>query len=189
MLQVEMSAKVRSSAGKGAMRRLRVSGKTPAIVYGGGSVALPLELDSKTLMQQLLAIYRRNVIVTLKVEGEGDRHVLVGEVQTDPVRDTLIHADFCEIDLQKPRRFKVPVVFTGVAKGVDLGGEMFIEKKIVVLEGLPLDIPDECTLIVTDLKIGEHLNFGNIALPESIKLISDAKTICVKVDKKLGETK
>lgn len=187
MLQVEMSATVRSSSGKGAMRRLRVSGKTPAVVYGGGSTALSLELDSKTLMHQLLEIYRRNVIVTLKIEGEGDRHVLLGEVQTDPVRDTLIHADFCEVDLQKPRRFKVPVIYNGVAKGVDFGGEMFIEKNSVVLEGLPLDIPDECTLNVTDLKIGDYLNFGNITLPESLKLVSDAEAVCVKVDKKLGE--
>lgn len=186
MIQVEMSAAVRTSFGKGAMRRLRVAGKTPAVVYGGGTAAMPLELDSKTLMHQLLGIYRRNAIITLKVDGEGDKHVLVGEVQTDPIRDTLIHADFSEIDLQKPRRFKVPVVFSGVAKGVDLGGEMFIEHESVVLEGLPLDIPDECNLDVTDLKIGEHLNLGNIALPDSLKLVSDAATVCVKVDKKLA---
>lgn len=187
MLQVEMAATVRSSSGKGAMRRLRVSGKTPAVVYGGGAAALPLELDSKILMHQLLEIYHRNVIVTLKIEGDGERHVMLGEVQTDPIRDTLIHADFCQIDLEKPRRFKVPVVYKGVAKGVDFGGEMFVEKDSVVLEGLPLNIPDECTLDVTDLKIGDHLNFGNISLPETIKLISDAENVCVKVDKKLGK--
>lgn len=187
MLQVEMSATVRSSLGKGAMRRLRVAGKTPAIVYGRGFTALPVELDSKVLMHKLLGIYRRNAIITLKIDGEGDRHVLVGEVQTDPIRDTLVHADFCAIDLQKPRRFKVPVVFSGVAKGVDLGGEMFIEHESVVLEGLPLDIPDECNLDVTNLKIGDHLNLGNIVLPDSLKLVSDAATVCVKVDKKLGK--
>jgi len=187
MLQVEMAATVRTAKGKGAMRRLRMAGKTPAIVYGSGSTALPLELDAKTLMHQLLEVYHRNVVVTLKVEGEGERYVLMGEVQTDPVRDSLIHADFCQIDIQKPRRFKVPVVYSGVAKGVDFGGEMFIEKDSVVLEGLPLEIPDECTLNVTDLKIGEHLNFGNITLPESLKLISDAETVCVKIDKKLGD--
>lgn len=63
MIQVEMSAAVRTSFGKGAMRRLRVAGKTPAIVYGGGAAAMPLELDSKTLMHQLLGIYRRNAII------------------------------------------------------------------------------------------------------------------------------
>lgn len=186
MIQVEMSAAVRTSSGKGAMRRLRSAGKTPAIVYGKGAAALPLELDSKSLMHQLLEIYHYNAVVTLKIDGQNDRHVLVGEVQTDPIRDTLVHADFCEIDIKKPRRFDVPVVFTGIAKGVDLGGEMFIEKESVTLEGLPLDIPNECSLDVTELKIGDFLNLGNIVLPESLKLISDASTVCVKVDKKLS---
>jgi large subunit ribosomal protein L25 len=187
MLQVEMSASVRKSTGKGPMRQLRMAGKTPAVVYGGGLTAMPLEMESKTLMQKLLGIIRRNAVVTLKIDGESDRHVLLGEVQTDPVRDTLIHADFCEIDLKKTRRFNVPVVFTGLAKGVDFGGEMFIEEDSVVLEGLPLDIPDECSLDVTELRIGDELNFGNISLPETLKLISDADTVCVKVDKKLGK--
>lgn len=187
MLQVEMSASVRNSTGKGAMRQLRMIGKTPAVVYGGGTTALPLEMDSKIMMQQLLEIIRRNAVVTLKIDGDKDRHVLLGEVQTDPIRDTLIHADFCEIDLQKPRRFSVPVVFTGVAKGVDFGGEMFIEHDSVVLEGLPLDIPDQCSLDVTELKIGDYMNFGNISLPATLKLVSNTDTVCVKVDKKLGK--
>ena len=186
MLQVELSASVRTATGKGAMRQLRMKGKTPAVVYGGGAAALSLEMDTKSLMQQLLEIYRRNAVVTLKIDGDKDRHVLVGEVQTDPVRDTLIHADFCEIDLQKARRFDVPVVFTGVAKGVDLGGEMFIEHKSVTLEGLPLDIPDQFSLDVTDLRIGDHMTFGNIFLPQTLKLISNADKVCVKVGKKIS---
>lgn len=187
MLQIEMSASVRTSTGKGAMRQLRMNGKTPAVIYGKGATALPLEMDSKIMMQQLLEIVRRNAVVTLKIDGDKDRHVLLGEVQTDPIRDTLIHADFCEIDLQKARRFNVPVVFTGVAKGVDFGGEMFIEHDTVVLEGLPLDIPDQCSLDVTELKIGDHLNLGDITLPDTLKLVSKADTVCVKVDKKLGK--
>ena len=186
MLQVELSASVRTSTGKGAMRQLRLKGKTPAVVYGGGAAALALEMDSKVLTQQLLDIYSQNAVVTLKIEGDKDRHVLVGEVQTDPVRDTLIHADFCEIDLQKARRFDVPIVYTGVAKGVDLGGEMFVEHDSVTLEGLPLDIPDQCTLDVTELKIGDQMTFENIALPPNLKLISKGDKVCVKVGKKIN---
>ena len=187
MLQVEMSASLRTATGKGAMRQLRLQGKTPAVVYGGGAAAVPLALDSKVMMQQLLEIYRQNAVVTLKVEGDKERHVLLGEVQTDPVRDTLIHADFCEIDLKKPRCFDVPLVFTGVAKGVDFGGEMFVEHDSVAIEGLPLDIPDQCSLDVTELKIGDHLTLGSIQLPANLKLVSRADSVCVKVDKKIGK--
>jgi large subunit ribosomal protein L25 len=181
MLQVEMSASVRKGAGKGAMRRLRMAGKTPAIVYGGGSDALPLELETASFFQQLLAIYRSNCVVTLKVDDGSTRHVIMGEVQTDPVRDTLLHADFVEIDLNKPRRFTVPLAFTGKAKGIDFGGVLQISRNEVVLEGAPLDIPDDIKIDITPLKIGDSIAIGAISLPETIKLVTKADAVCVAV--------
>jgi len=181
MLQVEMSASVRKGVGKGAMRRLRMEGKTPAIVYGDGSEALPLELETSSFFQQLLEIYRGNCVVTLKVDDGSTRHVLMGEVQTDPVRDTLLHADFVEVDLSKPRRFTVQLVFTGKAKGVDFGGELQVSKNEVVLEGNPLDIPDDIKIDVTPLKIGDSITVGSISISEKIKLITKADAVCVAV--------
>ena len=156
MLQVEISASVRNTSGKGPMRQLRMKGMTPAVVYGGGAEAQKLQLDSKTLMSQLLEFYRKNTIVTLKVDGSAEKTVMVGEVQTDPVSDTLIHVDFCEIDLQKDRAFTVPIILKGKAKGVDLGGRLETLTTEVVLEGKPLDIPDECVVDVSSMQIGSR---------------------------------
>ncbi len=181
MLQVEMSASVRTGTGKGAMRRLRMDGKTPAVVYGAGSSALALQLETTTFFQQLLEMYHRNCVVTLKVDDGSTRHVIVKEVQTDPVRDTLLHADFVEIDLGKPRRFTVPLSFTGKAKGVDFGGELQIGKKEVLLEGNPLDIPDDIQIDITPLKIGDSISVGSVSIPESVTLITKADTVCVAV--------
>jgi large subunit ribosomal protein L25 len=181
MLQVEMSASVRKGSGKGAMRRLRMDGKTPAVVYGAGSEALALQLETSGFFQQLLEMYHRNCIVTLKVDDGSSRHVLVKEVQTDPVRDTLLHADFLEIDLAKPRRFTVPLDFTGKAKGVDFGGELQISKKEVVLEGAPLDIPDDIKVDISPLKIGDSISVGSVSIPDTVKLITNADIICVAV--------
>ncbi|HSO09472.1 MAG TPA: hypothetical protein VLR45_05750, partial [Desulfoprunum sp.] len=63
---------------------------------------------------------------------------------------------------------------------------MFVEYNSVTLEGLPLDIPDQFSLEVTDLKIGDHMTFGDISLSPSLKLISKADTVCVKVGKKIN---
>lgn len=181
MLQVEMSASVRKETGKGAMRRLRVDGKTPAVIYGVGSEALALQLETSTFFQQLLDMYHRNCVVTLKVDDGSTRHVLMKEVQTDPVRDTLLHADFLEIDLTKPRRFTVPLAFTGKAKGVDFGGELVISKNEVILEGTPLDIPDDIQIDITPLKIGDSISVGSVSIPDTVKLITSADIICVAV--------
>ena len=181
MLQVEMSASVRTGTGKGAMRRLRMDGKTPAVVYGAGSKALALQLETSIFFQQLLDMYHRNCVVTLKIDDGSTRHVLVKDVQTDPVRDTLLHADFVEIDLGKPRRFTVPLAFTGKAKGIDFGGELQIEKREVVLEGNPLDIPDDIKIDITPLKIGESITVGSVSIPENVILVTKADAICVAV--------
>jgi len=182
MLQVEMSAAVRTVTGKGAMRRLRNEGFTPAVVYGAGGEAISLQMDTKSMMATLLEIYRHNAVITLNVEG-GARSVVVKEVQTDPIHDTLIHADFCEIDLEMPKVFSVPLTFEGTAKGVDLGGRLETYVSSVLLEGKPLDIPNEVTLNVAGINIGEHLTFSAIVLPENLKMVSRADAACVGVVK------
>lgn len=183
MLQVEMTAAVRTVTGKGPMRRLRSEGITPAVVYGAGGEALALQLDTKSMMAQLLEIYRRNAVVTMKIDGAADRSVVLKEVQTDPVMDTLIHADFCEIDLEKAAVFNVPLRYEGTAKGVDLGGRLETYADSVMLEGKPLDIPNDVVLNVAGIAIGEHLSFSAIALPENVKMISKATAPCVGVVK------
>ncbi|GAB6193780.1 50S ribosomal protein L25 [Desulfocastanea catecholica] len=187
MLQVEISASVRNTSGKGPMRQLRMQGMTPAVVYGRGAEAQNLQLDTKTLMAQLLEFYRKNTIVTLKVDGAGDKSVMVGEVQTDPVRDTLIHVDFCEIDLEKERAFTVPIILQGKAKGVDLGGHMIVGCTTVVLQGKPLDIPDECIVNVASMSIGDQIQCASLGVPESVKMVTDPETVVVSIIKPGGE--
>ena len=183
MLQVEISASVRNTSGKGPMRQLRMKGMTPAVVYGGGAEAQKLQLDSKTLHTKLLEFYRRNTIVTLKVDGGSEKTVMVGEVQTDPVRDTLIHVDFCEIDIEKDRAFTVPITLKGTAKGVDLGGHMNVSCNEVVLEGKPLDIPDECIIDITSMAIGDLVKCAALSIPANIKMLTDPKTVAVSIMK------
>lgn len=183
MLQVEMSASVRTASGKGPMRQLRMKGMTPAVVYGGGAEALKLQLDSKMLMAQLLHFYRRNAVVTLKVDGEVEKSVVVGEVQTDPVRDTLVHVDFLEIDLEKNRAFNVPVVYQGVAKGVDLGGVLNVIHGDLVIEGKPLDVPDEFVVDVTSMVMGDEITCGAIPVPENVKMLTDSEAVAVSIIK------
>jgi large subunit ribosomal protein L25 len=164
------------------MRRLRVEGKTPAVVYGNGAEALALQFETKTFFQDLLEVHRKNCVVTLNIDDGSTRHVLVKEIQTDPIRDTLLHADFLEIDLSKARRFTVPLIFEGKAKGVDLGGELEISNNSVVLEGNPLDIPDDIKVEISQLKIGDKITVGSLAIPEKVKLISKSGAVCVAVN-------
>lgn len=183
MYQVEISASVRETSGKGAMRRLRVKGLTPGVVYGGGREAQSIQLDSKILMGQLLEFYKVNTVVTLKVDGLPDRSVVVGEVQTHPVKETLIHADFCEIDLEEEREFSVPVVFEGTPKGVDLGGIKTILSEKIVLKAKPLDIPNEIVVNVKNLAIDGVISVGDVQFADTITVVTSAQKGLITVIK------
>ena len=186
MLQVEMSASVRKDSGKGAMRRLRKAGMTPAVVYGEGVENVALQFETVSFFQQLLQIYRTNAVVTMKIDDGTSKSCILKEVQTDPVKDTLIHADFQEIDLSKSRKFEVPLKYVGTAKGADLGGVMNTPLNYVVIDGAPLDIPNEFEIDVTDLAIGDKIAVSALEIPEGLNLVTDPSATCVLIDKPGG---
>ena len=181
MLQVDVTASKRDSFGKCAMRRLRVSGNTPAVLYGNDKDVIALQLETTPFLKSLFQISRKNAVVNLSINGEDTRHVVMREIQTDPVDDSLIHADFFEINLQKPKTFNVPIEFVGIAKGTDLGGRLIIHTPTIQLEGLPLDIPDNISIDIADLAIGDSITNSVIELPANVKMVSSASDLCVEV--------
>jgi large subunit ribosomal protein L25 len=184
MLQVTMPSAKRSVFGKGPMRRLRSDGKTPAVMYSGGKDPLALEFDTPLLFKNLLYIHGRNAVVSLEIEGDDqkNRQVLVQEIQKDPVSDRLIHVDFLEIDVNKPMEFQVPINLVGVARGVDMGGELVVHASEVRLRGCPLDLPDAIEMDITELDRGEAgLTFGDLPLPDNVELLDDSEKTFVEV--------
>lgn len=180
MLQVDMSASIRESFGKGAMRRLRVSGNTPAVLYGNDKDVTSLQLETKPFLKTLYQISRKNAVVNLSIDGD-TRHVMMREIQTDPVTDSIIHADFLEINLETARSFSVNIELIGKAIGVDRGGELVTHATVVRLEGAPLDIPETVEVDVSGVDAGESILFGNIKLPENVMMVSDGDIVCVEV--------
>ncbi len=184
MLQVTVGATVRDITGKGPMRRLRMAGKTPGVVYCGGKQALVLEFETSALWKELYTLHQRNAVITLKVEGEqqAERHTLVQEIQKDPVTGKLIHVDFLEISLEASKTFEVPIEFTGTAQGVAMGGELQIHRSSLHLQGKPLDIPDTVTVDLTPLKKGEAgYTLGDLVLPAGVTMLDKPTLPCVVV--------
>jgi large subunit ribosomal protein L25 len=185
MLQLEMAATIRQNFGKEAMRSLRQQGQTPAILYGPKTDPLALSLETKDFSKALLFLHGQNAVFALEVVG-GDaktkRHVLLKEVQTDPVRDTVIHADFYEISLEEQLTLPVPIKFSGKPKGVDMGGVLNIALHNVHVQGRPLDIPDEIEVDITDLELhGPPITCGDLALPINVVLMDDPSRVCASV--------
>jgi large subunit ribosomal protein L25 len=185
MIQQDMTASKRQDFGKGASHRFRKDGLTPAILYGGKKDSVALSLDEKILTRALLKLHGQNAVVNLHIEGEKGRkthHVLIKDVQKDPISDTLIHVDFFEILLDKKITLAVQMKYIGIAKGVDLGGILNISAQTVKINGLPLDIPDEIVIDVSPLDLGGQGFFcKDLEIPENVTLEEDPERSCVSV--------
>lgn len=182
MLQVDISATKRTVFGKGEMRRLRMDKQTPAVMYSKGKDAVALQFDEKELYKELLFIHGRNAVVTLDVDGLGKRPVLVQEIQKDPVVELVLHVDFLEIELDQVINFTVPVSLAGAPKGVEVGGELHVPRESVTLRGCPLDVPDELVVDITELERGgAAISCGDLAIPDSVKMLDDPSLTCAAV--------
>ena len=184
MIQKDLPAAVRTVTGKGPMRRLRMDKKTPGVVYSKGNTTVSLQFDTALLFKQLLAIRGRNAVVNLQVQGDDKetRHVLVKEIQKDPVDGGVVHIDFQEILLDKERTFTVPINYTGTAKGVDLGGELQVMRSELTLKGQPLDIPDSIDVDVTKLvQGGPGINLNELVLPQGATMLDKGDVLGVIV--------
>jgi large subunit ribosomal protein L25 len=185
MIQQDMTASLRQEFGKGATHQLRQRGYAPAILYGGKMEPIALAMDAKTLTRDLLKLHGHNVVLSLDIEGDKSKkkhYVLIKDIQTDPITDTVLHVDFLEIELEKEIVMEVPILYTGTAKGVDMGGILNIMAHTVKIKGLPLDILDEITVDVTSLELGGvGVCCGDLAIPENVTLEEELDRVCIAV--------
>jgi len=111
------------------------------------------------------------------LDGESTPVMLVDR-QVDPVKGTLLHADFKRIDLTKRLRVSIPVHTTGEAAGVKVqGGLLEVITRMIEIECLPDEIPEGFTVDVTELMIGQAKRASDVALSGSMKLVSAPETV------------
>jgi large subunit ribosomal protein L25 len=175
---ITITAESRDSRGKNEARRLRAKGSMPAVLYGTGLAPLAVAVSPKELTGILNSKTGHNTIFNLDVTGKENVPVMIVDWQYDPIRDNLLHVDLKRIDLTKRITVKVPVVTVGDPKGVKLqGGLHEIITREVEIECLPDDIPEQFTLNVAELMIGQSVRGSDIPLKESMKLLSPADTV------------
>jgi large subunit ribosomal protein L25 len=165
----------REGAGKGAARKLRASGRIPAILYGQGRQTVSVSLDPRALEKALRA-GGANTLLDLTVTGRADLGspvALVKELQRDPLRGAILHADLYQVDLSKTVEVEVPIHLLGKPKGLDFGGILEHTLREVALECLPRAIPAAIEVDVSELSIGDVVHVRDLVLPEGVTLVSD----------------
>ena len=175
---ITIAAESRDSRGKNEARRLRASGSMPAVLYGGADGASAVAVSPKEVTRILNSKTGHNTIFNLSVTGKEDTPVMIIDWQYDPIKDSLLHVDLKRIDLSQRITVNVPVVTQGDPKGVKIqGGIHEIITREVEIECLPEDIPEQFTINVTELMIGQSVRAAEIPLAGSMKLLSPGDAV------------
>ena len=182
MAEMTVSAKSRTEFGSAASKRLRRSGMVPGIVYGGSTDAVPVAVDPKDLFILLRSQSGRNTILNLEIEGAGTDSVILKDWQVDPVKDSILHADFQRIAMDQALRVIVRVATRGIAYGVKTdGGLLDVVMRKIEVECLPSHIPDEIVCDVTDLRLHQSLRIGDLPEIENVQIIASPDQVVVHV--------
>ena len=182
MKSIQVSAEVRSGYGKNAARQLRSQGRIPAVLYGQQEAALSLTVDPKDLLAILHSAAGHNTIFSLEVKDQGTTSVMLKEWQLDPIKETLLHADFLRIAMNNALQVSVPVMPVGVATGVkDQGGIFEFVLRQLEVECLPADIPEHITADISQLEIGSNLRVSDLPENPRLKVLSDPGLVVAHV--------
>jgi len=177
-----VEAVTREDFGKNAARRLRRSGRIPAVVYGGGGPSLSIAVDPKPISRILVSEAGHNALFSLEIKGKAPARVMLKDWTADPVKGTLIHVDMVRIARDTMLRVRVPVRTVGEAKGVKVQGGVFdFMLREVEIECLPDDIPEVITVDVTELTLGRNLRVSDLPLGPKVKVLTDPTRVVAHV--------
>ena len=176
--ELTVAAETRTTRGKNEARRLRAAGSAPAVVYGVGKDALAVAVNPKEMVRILRSKTGHNTIFHLAIKDGENTPVMIVDWQKDPVKDTLLHIDMKRIDLTVRLVVKVPVHTLGEPEGVKLqGGLHEVITREIEVECLPNEIPEELTVDVSKLVIGQAVRASDVPLPGSVRLVSPPEAV------------
>lgn len=168
-----VNAEARAAQGTGASRRLRRTGKVPAIIYGGKDAAQAVTLDHNELWNHLKTEAFYSHILTLKLDGK-DQQVVLKDMSRHPVKDTILHLDLQRVLADVALRMHVPLHFLNaeIAPGVKVGGGI-VEHHLnqVEVECLPKDLPEYIEVDLANLEVNEAIHLSQLKLGAGVALV------------------
>jgi large subunit ribosomal protein L25 len=174
MAQIIVEGAARETRGKNEARRLRVSGKVPAVLYGGKGGALALSVNTKQVTAILRSETGHNTLFQVDLGGNSET-AIVKDWQVDPVSGRLLHVDLLRIAMDVRMKVKVPIHTFGEPSGVKVEGGVYeVVTREVEIECLPADIPTEFKVDISGLKLNQSLRASELPLDtKKMKLLTE----------------
>ncbi|MFN4122656.1 MAG: 50S ribosomal protein L25/general stress protein Ctc [Flavobacteriales bacterium] len=158
MKAISLSGSLRANVGKTDAKSLRREGKVPCVLYGGEQ---QIHFAAKDADFKPLLFTPEVHTINLSIDGNVYKAILQ-EVQFDPIKDSLLHADFLAINESKPIVIAIPVKVTGNSVGVRAGGKLAVKVRKMKVRGLLNDLPDNIEIDITNMEIGQSIKVRDI---------------------------
>lgn len=170
MSQVVFTARNRTGKGSADARRVRRSGRIPAVIYGHSGEAASIDLDALEFTNGVKGI-SESTIVKLDIEGQS-HDAFVKAAQRNITDGKILHVDFYEVESDMLFRAKVPILIHGNPIGVREGGILELPLHEIEVECLPKDLPERLNVDVSELKVNQSIHVRDLPLGEGVRLIS-----------------
>ena len=177
-----LNAETREGVRKGANRKLRATGRVPAVLYGKDHEPTLLSVSAREAERLFQQISVENTIIEIKLKGDSSRiQALVREVQVAAVRPDLIHIDFYKIQAGVMLEVEIPIELVGIPNGVRNDGgilEQIIHE--IPVRCLPDQIPEKIQIDVIPLGLHQSLHVSDLKVPEGVEILMDPeRTLCL----------
>jgi len=189
MSQEVLVVSKRDTFGKAAIRDLKKSGMIPAVVYGLNEPPVAIAISPKVVARVIASDAGMNSVMFLQREGTDiKRHVIIKDLQRDPITSRLRHVDFMRVDMTLKVRVKVPVRLVGTSIGVkSMGGVLDFAHREIEIECLPSIIPAHIDVDISNLAVGDSIRFEQLTLGSNIVFTGDAHQVVCSVHGKAAE--
>lgn len=169
-------AEKRAEQGKGASRRLRHTGKFPAIVYGAGKEPAAVTLEHNEIVRYLEEEAFYSQVLKIDLEGVSEK-VVLRDLQRHPAKPFILHMDLQRIKENEEIRVHIPIHFLNedTCPGVKLGGQVSHQIVEVEISSLPKDLPEFLELDMAEMEIGDTLHLSDLKIPEGVQLMALAQ--------------
>jgi len=169
-----LEAQPRTPGTKNDARRVRRSGKIPAVLYGAGKDVAPLSVDPRQVLRILHSASGHNTIFELSLNGGERTKAMIVDWQFEPIKGKLLHIDLKRIAMDQKLTVMVPIVLKGEAAGVkQQGGILEQVLREIEIECLPGNIPALIEADVTELVFGKVLRVADLPHSDKFKVLTD----------------
>lgn len=187
MASASLTATPRADSGTGNARKLRQSGRIPAIIYGHSREPQSLALDTRELERLLDRVSAASTVIDLSIDGRTAR-TLIREIQRHPFKKQILHVDFQELVAGEKVTVDIPIVLVGTPEGVRAGGILDQVMHQLTIRVDPSNIPNHVDVDVNGLTIGHSFHVSDLNVPEGVEVLDDEDATVATVSAPRTET-